>query len=153
MPGLQKALFRSKITDITKCNPKYFSAAISSYVFTNSLSPQNKENPVKIIEGFAFSGKLQDQQKLISSSRADQCNYAINDALTNIYGEVSMNPVTEHTNYVSKEPYLESNKIVDATCDEPICSACVETSLETDAIVFKINPNTDAGQLNYLRTS
>ena len=28
----------------------------------------------------------------------------VSDALTNIFGEISMNPVTERTNYVSKEP-------------------------------------------------
>ena len=62
--------------------------------------------------------------------------FTVEDALTNINGEVSiaMTPVTEYTVYVSKEPYFNFNKTVDATCDNQNCSACVDLTLEAPLV-------------------
>ena len=58
--------------------------------------------------------------------------YTVEEALTNIFGEISiaMTPVTEYTVYVSKEPYFNFNQTVDAMCDNQNCSACVDLTLE-----------------------
>ena len=58
--------------------------------------------------------------------------YTVEEALTNIFGEISiaMTPVAEYTVFITKEPYFNFNQTVDAMCDNQNCSACLDLTLE-----------------------
>ena len=64
----------------------------------------------------------------ITYTENNETYLAVDEALTDSYGEVSfeMVPVAEYTVYIEKEPYFSFNKTIDAMCDKFNCSGCLD---------------------------